>query len=80
MDRLACAWLIKRHIDSDASFAWLNKPVDLPKKAVGFDFDGAEFTHVDNRVTFEVLLKSFGLDGDAALLKLAEKDGNAERR
>jgi hypothetical protein len=72
VDRLACAWLIKRHIDPDASFVWLERPRDLPKRAVGFDFDGAEFTHVDTRVTFEVLLMSFGLDGDAALLKLAE--------
>ena len=39
---------------------------------MGFDFDGAPFTHVDNRVTFEVMLGSFALDGDAALLKLAE--------
>ena len=30
---------------------------------MGFDFDGAEFTHVDNRVTFEVLLVGFGLEG-----------------
>ena len=72
VDRLACAWLIKRHIDPDASFVWLDKARDLPKNAVGFDFDGAPFTHVESRVTFEVMLKSFGLDGDAALLKLAE--------
>jgi hypothetical protein len=72
VDRLACAWLIKRHIDPAASFVWIEKPADLPKKAVGFDFDGAEFTHVDNRVTFEVMLRSFGLDGNAVLLKLAE--------
>ena len=39
---------------------------------MGFDFDGAPFTHVDNRVTFEVMLRSFAFDGDAALLKLAE--------
>ena len=39
---------------------------------MGFDFDGAPFTHVDTRVTFEVMLRSFGLEGDAALLKLAE--------
>jgi len=38
---------------------------------LGFDFDGAEFTHVGNRVTFEVLLASFGLDGDRALHQLA---------
>ncbi len=72
VDRLACAWLIKRHIDPGASFVWLEKPADLPKRAVGFDFDGAPFTHVDTRVTFEVMLRSFGLEGDAALLKLAE--------
>jgi len=39
----------------------------LPRKAVGYDFDGAEFTHVGNRVTFEVLMETFGLDGDQAL-------------
>jgi hypothetical protein len=72
VDRLACAWLVKRHIDPGASFVWLEKPADLPKRAVGFDFDGAEFTHIDTRVTFEVMLRSFGLEGDAALLKLAE--------
>ena len=72
VDRLACAWLIKRHIDPGASFVWLEKPEDLPKKAVGFDFDGAPFTHVDHHVTFEVMVRSFALDGDAALLKLAE--------
>jgi hypothetical protein len=72
VDRLACAWLIKRHIDPAASFVWIESPAALPKKAVGFDFDGATFTHVESRVTFEVLLKSFGLEADAALRKLAD--------
>ena len=70
VDRLASAWLIKRFIDREASFAWIARPSECPKKAVGFDFDGAEFTHVKNRVTFEVLLASFGLEHDAALLKM----------
>ena len=39
----------------------------MPRKAIGYDFDGAEFTHVGNRVTFEVLLETFGLDGDPSL-------------
>jgi hypothetical protein len=30
---------------------------------VGFDFDGATFSHIDNRVTFEVLMVRFGLTG-----------------
>ena len=71
VDRLASAWLIKRFIDRDARFAWIERPSALPKKAVGFDFDGAEFTHVGNKVTFEVLLASFGLDADPALASLA---------
>ena len=67
VDRLASAWLIKRFIDREARFAWIERPRDRPKKAVGFDFDGAEFTHAGNHVTFEVLRGSFGLDGDPAL-------------
>ena len=67
VDRLASAWLIKRFIDRDARFVWIERPRDRPRKAVGFDFDGAEFTHASNRVTFEVLVASFGLDDDPAL-------------
>jgi hypothetical protein len=69
-DRLASAWLIKRFIDPRAKFLWLKSPKDCPKRAVGFDFDGAEFTHVRAKVTFEVLLASFGLDGDPALERI----------
>jgi hypothetical protein len=67
VDRLASAWLIKRFIDRDAKFVWIDRPRDRPRRAVGFDFDGAEFTHANSRVTFEVLLTSFGLDNDPAL-------------
>ena len=67
VDRLASGWLIKRFIDREAKFAWIARPSECPKNAVGFDYDGAEFTHVKNRVTFEVLAASFGLDGDPAI-------------
>jgi hypothetical protein len=67
VDRLASAWLIKRFIDREARFAWFDRPSERPKSAVGFDYDGAEFTHVGNRVTFEALVASFGLDDDPAL-------------
>ena len=70
VDRLASAWLIKRFIDREAKFLWLARPSDCPKKAVGFDYDGAQFTHVKNRVTFEVLAATFGLDQDPALAKI----------
>jgi hypothetical protein len=71
VDRVASAWLIKRHIDPDATFIWLDMPADCPQDALGFDFDGARFTHVGQMVTFEVLIASFGLAGDPALARLA---------
>jgi hypothetical protein len=49
---------------------WLKRVKDCPKRALGFDFEGAEFTHVDSKITFEVLLASFDLEGDSALLRL----------
>ena len=67
VDRLASAWLIKRFIDREARFVWLERPSQCPKNALGYDYDGADFTHVKNRVTFEVLAGSFGLDHDPAL-------------
>lgn len=70
VDRLASAWLIKRFVDRQARFVWIDRPRDRPRDAVGFDFDGAEFTHAGDRVTFEVLLASFGLDADPALAKI----------
>jgi len=71
VDRLASAWLIRRFIDPKAKFVWLDRPSSLPPKAVGYDFDGAEFTHVGNRITFEVLIASFGLESDSALASIA---------
>jgi hypothetical protein len=71
VDRVASAWLIKRKIDEHAEFEWLESPVDCPKDAIGFDFDAAAFTHVGKLVTFEVLLHAFGLDDDAALMRMA---------
>ncbi len=65
VDRLACAWLIRRFIDRKARIVWLAKPKDCPAKAIGFDFDGATFSHVGARVTFEVMLASFGLEQPA---------------
>lgn len=65
VDRLACAWLIQRFIDPQAHLLWLASPSDCPADALGFDFDGATFSHVDGRVSFEVLLASFNLENPA---------------
>jgi hypothetical protein len=71
VDRLATAWLIQRFIDKAPRFTWLADPKKCPRSALGFDFDGATFTHVGDKVTFEVVAESFSLLGDAALQRLA---------
>lgn len=70
VDRLASAWLIKHFIDPAAQFHWIARSADCPADAIGFDFEGARFTHVGARVTFEVLLASFGLERDPALMRI----------
>lgn len=71
VDRLASAWLIRRFIDPEAHFVWLAHPSQCPVGALGFDFDGADFTHVGEKVTFEVLIASFGLEQDMGLQRMA---------
>jgi hypothetical protein len=74
VDRLACAWLIRRFIDPEARFLWLADPAGTtpaPRGALGFDYDGARFTHVGSLVSFEVLAASFGLDTDPRLQRIA---------
>ena len=74
VDRLASAWLIRRFIDPQAEFVWLPadvEPVRTPRNVLGFDYDGARFSHVGARVTFEVLAASFGLDADPKLQRIA---------
>jgi hypothetical protein len=70
VDRLATAWLVLRFIDRQPTFRWLADPAKCPKSALGYDFDGATFTHVGDRVTFEVVAESFGLLADPALRRL----------
>ncbi len=76
VDRMACAWLIARFIDQQARFVWLQDPNKAPKGVLGFDYDGARFSHIGTkaheRVTFEVLMQSFGLDTDAQLIPIAQ--------
>ncbi|WP_337590013.1 chromate resistance protein ChrB domain-containing protein [Variovorax sp. JS1663] len=75
VDRLACAWLVRRFIDPAAEFVWLDdvgrSPIRTPRGVVGFDYDGARFTHVGTRVTFEVIAASFGLESDPRLRRVA---------
>jgi hypothetical protein len=72
VDRLASAWLIRRCIDPEARIEWIAASSDCRPEWVGFDFDGATFSHVGHRVTFETLLATFGLDSDPSLARLGQ--------
>lgn len=72
VDRLASAWLIQRFVDQSPQFIWLDDPKKCPETALGFDFDHARFTHVGDKVTFEVVAQTFGLDADEGLQRLGE--------
>lgn len=70
VDRLACAWFIRRFVDDTARFVWLDPNGAAPRGSVGFDFDGAQFSHIGARVTFEVMVASFGFERDARLQRI----------
>jgi hypothetical protein len=72
VDRLATAWLVQRFIDKRPTFLWLADAKKCPKSAIGYDFDGATFTHVGNLVTFEVVARTFGLDESPAIRRVGE--------
>lgn len=71
VDRLASAWLIRRFIDPKANIRWVKSSQKQAGEVLGFDFDGAAFTHVDEKVTFEVLMESFALEENSALIRIA---------
>lgn len=70
VDRIASAWLIKRFVDPEATFAFTDA-ADAARKGVPFDVLGAQFGHHGEDCTFETLLKRFGVR-DRRLRALAE--------
>ena len=74
-DRIACPWLIRRFIDSEAEILYVAADqvlaVAAKEGAHSFDAPGAEYTHRANQCTFEVLVDAHGLAGDPALVRLA---------
>lgn len=69
-DRLACAWLIRRFIDPEATMVWLGKGQDCPAGALGFGFEGAHFGNSGSRVTYEEMLARMSLAKNPALAKI----------
>lgn len=71
VDRAACAWLIRRHIDPQAQFVFVADPADVPADATPFDMRGVELGHHGGDCTFETMLRRYDR-ADPVLWKLAE--------
>ncbi len=75
-DRIACPWLIKKFIDSDAEIVFVPADQVLTEAkrlgAKSFDAPGADYTHRGNQCSFEVLIDEFQLGTNEALVRLAK--------
>jgi hypothetical protein len=71
IDRAACAWLIRRHIDRQAQFVFVADPADVSADATPFDMRGVQLGHHGGDCTFETMLRRYD-QADPVLWKLAE--------
>ncbi len=74
IDRIACPWLIKRFIDKDAKIIYV--PFDQVTEkakalnAIPFDVPGVEFSHYEDKCTFDYIIEKYKIT-DPAILTLA---------
>src|SRR3982751_4754710 len=71
IDRAACAWLIRRHVDPEAVFVFVDDPAAVPRDATPFDMRGVALGHRGGDCTFETILRRHELT-DPVLWKIAE--------
>jgi hypothetical protein len=70
VDRAACAWLIRRFLDEEATFVFVDHVDEVPTEATAFDMRGAELSHHRGDCSFETFLKVYAL-ADEALADIA---------
>jgi hypothetical protein len=61
VDRTACAWLIRRFVDGDAEFVFVDDPDEVPQDATPFDMRGVALSHHDGECSFEAILRRYEL-------------------
>lgn len=71
IDRMACAWLIRRFIDPTAEFLFVDDPIQVPEGATPFDMRGVALGHHNGECSFETFLRRYSLD-DPVLWELAK--------
>lgn len=75
VDRVACAWLVRRFVDANAAFLFVSAAevgaVADRFAATPFDVEGVFWSHRGERCTFDTMIEEFGLNSPA-LDRLAE--------
>jgi hypothetical protein len=71
VDRAACAWLIRRFIDTEAQFVFVDDPDEVPRGATPFDMRGVELSHHAGDCSFETFLRRYEL-ADPVLWEIAK--------
>jgi hypothetical protein len=73
VDRVACPWLIKKFIDPAAEFVFFPSDTDWAslKEGIVYDVPGCDLGHDGEDVSFDAILKKYGL-ADPALALLAQ--------
>lgn len=71
IDRMGCAWLIRKHIDASAEFIFIPRgQTPLPKDAEPFDIPGVRLSHHGGHCSFHTMLREYKLD-DPVLERIA---------
>lgn len=70
VDRTACAWLIRRFLDPEAEFVFVDDPDEVPEDATPFDMRGVPLGHHRGECSFEAILRRYDRD-DPALVDIA---------
>lgn len=75
IDRIACPWLIQRHVDPEAEFIYVPTDQVFARAreigAIPYDIPGAEYSHVGEECTFDFIVHKHGLT-DPAVLQIAD--------
>ena len=71
IDRMACAWFIRKFVDPKARFSFVPSGAQIPPRAVPFDMYGVEFGHQNSHCTFETFIERFAI-ADAATIRLSQ--------
>lgn len=71
VDRMACAWLIRKQIDPKAKFVFVPRGTQpLPAGAEPFDIPGVRLSHHQGHCSFHTLLREYDIN-DLVLHRIA---------